>query len=102
MIIGIDFDDTISSQPHRWVEVIKLFKSFNWTVIVVTFRKSNCDPKDLDFLKEHVDSIIFTGQVNKAGFCESCGYKVDIWIDDNPMSITHNYGLKHGYWVPGE
>ena len=91
MFVAIDFDDTITAHEAGWLKTIQTMKQVGFTVFVVTFRQPSCDPHELEWLLPHVDKIVFTGQVNKKGFCKKNGIHVDVWIDDEPMSITHDF-----------
>jgi hypothetical protein len=91
MLVAIDFDQTITEHPQGWLEVINTMKAVGMRVIVVTFRQPTCDPHELDWLDKHVEAVIFTGQRNKDQACKIRGFNVDVWIDDTPMSITHDY-----------
>lgn len=100
MLVAIDYDETISANPAAWVRVIGTLKDVGFSVICVTYRQPDCDPHELAWLNKHVEEIIFTGEVNKKGFCNAAGYHVDVWIDDEPLSITHDYGLRTNWkWV---
>jgi hypothetical protein len=91
MIVAIDYDETITENVGAWKEIIKTMNFMNFTVLCVTYRQPDCDPHELDWLKGYVEEIIFTGQTAKRKFCIEQGWEVDVWIDDEPMSITHNY-----------
>lgn len=91
MLVGVDFDGTITEHERGWLNVIKVLKASGMGVIVVTFRHEDCDPHELNWLRPHVDDIVFTGQRNKKGFCKEIGYEVDVWIDDDPLTVTHDY-----------
>lgn len=90
-LVAIDYDETISACPTAWREVIEVMKRLGFRVIVVTYRQPDCDPYELHWLEAYVEAVLFTGQTNKRGFCTDQGYDVDVWIDDEPMSVTHNY-----------
>jgi hypothetical protein len=91
MLVAIDFDHTISANEYAWLNVIDTMKQSGFQVIVVTYRKPDCDPHELNFLKKHVYDILFTGQRNKKQFCLERGYEVDVWVDDEPITVTHDY-----------
>lgn len=89
MIIAIDYDNTYSSDPECFNNVIALFKAFGHTVICVTGR-SNDGIMDIP-VRESIGKlvpVIFAGQDWKQVAAEKHGYKVNIWIDDMPMMIN--------------
>lgn len=90
MIIGIDFDDTITRAPELWLQIISLLRANGHQVHVVTYRDPEWTPEDLEFLKGKVDSMNFTSLTAKDEFCRSKGLYIDIWIDDTPMAINHD------------
>lgn len=90
---AIDFDETFTLNPEMWLKVIELFYSFGINVYIVTYRYDTVtECFDLEYLK-HYDSIkgiVFTGRKGKDAFCKSLGIHIDVWIDDNPVTITHS------------
>ena len=92
---GIDLDDTITLEPELFKELIDVMKKNGCSVYIVTARQpeDHCDiSREFEPL---VDGVIFCGTTAKADVAE-----IDIWIDDFPLSITHDFrGTK---WVPGK
>lgn len=101
-LIAIDFDDVISDQPSRWLQIIRLMENLNFKVIVVTYRCPTCDPEDLDFLREAGIKVYMTKQVAKRPFLTNLGITPDIWIDDTPESILFDYKVFEGDFIPNE
>ncbi len=101
-LIAIDFDDVISDQPSRWLQIIRLMENLNFKVIVVTYRCPTCDPEDLDFLREAGIKVYMTKQVAKRPFLTNLGITPDIWIDDTPESILFDYKVFEGTFRPNE
>ena len=91
MLVAIDYDETISEHETGWLAVIQTMKQVGMRVIVVTFRQPDCDPHELAWIAKHVDAVLFTGQRNKEQFCKENGFHVNVWVDDCPMSVTHDY-----------
>ena len=89
-LVAFDFDDTISSAPLTFLEVMLSFEKIGWQCVVVTYRQSDCSPEDLDFLVEKGYKVYFTGQVGKAKYMRNLGIRVDIWVDDSPITIVRD------------
>lgn len=90
---AIDFDETYTLNPQMWVEVMKLFHKAGINVYIVTYRYDNTvEEMDLEHLKHYdfVKGIVFTGRKGKDAVCKSLGIHIDVWIDDNPITITHS------------
>ena len=96
VLVAIDFDDVISDQPSRWLQIMQLMEQLNFLVIVVTYRSPTCWPEDLDFLREKGYKVIMTGQKAKRPFVKALGYEPHIWIDDTPESILFDYNTFSG------
>jgi len=92
IVVAIDFDETITTNHKAWLKVMQLMHSLGMEVYVVTYRyNNNSEEAELEYLKHEdcVKGIIFTGRHGKKKFCEDHGIIVNIWIDDNPITITH-------------
>lgn len=94
MIVAVDYDNTYTAAPELFEKLIKLFQEDGHTVICVTGR-------GLDMSKPVMDSIgklipcVFAGGEWKKDAAEKQGYKVDVWIDDNPSYIMKQVLLFH-------
>jgi len=97
-IIAFDYDDTISSAPLTFLEVMLQFEKIGWQCVVVTYRQPDCSPEDLDFLREKGYKVYFTGQIGKEAFMLAEGVSVDIWVDDSPQTVIQSYNAKHGFF----
>lgn len=92
MIVAIDFDETITTNPPLWLSIMNIMRNAGWDVIVVTYRKPDADPHELFFLQQQGFRIYFTGQVGKRKWLwERQRISPDIWIDDSPESILLDY-----------
>ncbi len=80
MIIGIDYDGTITADPEMWYALIATAKKRGHTVIVVTGRE------DRPPVPEGIEVIHARG-VFKRTAARRAGYRVDVWIDDEPGLI---------------
>lgn len=91
--ISVDYDETITTNPQGWLKIMELLHELGMTVYVVTYRHARLEEEfDLEYLKhfDFIEGLIFTGRSGKKKFCEDLGINIDIWIDDNPITITHS------------
>lgn len=92
LVVAIDFDETITTNPDGWLKIMNLMHSLGMEIYVVTYRyPHHGEEMDLEYLKyeDCVKGLVFTGRQGKKKFCEGLQIFVDIWIDDNPITITH-------------
>jgi hypothetical protein len=92
-VIAIDFDDTFTADPHFWATVIRLAQDLGHRVLCVTARRHTEENEALIADAFHDVDVVnvptyFTSLAPKDWFMQVRGIKVDIWIDDNPKSIT--------------
>ena len=99
MNIAIDYDNTYTKDPEMWLDIIGIMQSKGHHVMCVTFRHEfeceigrdkrlgEIDPR----LKEKVDEFIATGRRAKFKYLYNLGIGVDIWIDDDPLTITGHH-----------
>jgi hypothetical protein len=95
MIVALDFDDTYNLDPEFWSSFIDLAENKGHQVILATYRHETLD---WDPLMEDLGKRIqmfFTDGKAKRPFLKDLGLEVDIWIDDNPFSITQDSAWKH-------
>ncbi len=97
MIIAIDFDSTYDTDPDFWDGFIFEALGKGKDVILATYRHEEYDAHPLlDHLRNNVGiQLYFTDGMAKRPFLEHQGVHVNIWIDDNPRSITDNSA-----WAP--
>lgn len=96
MIIALDFDETYNKDSDFWIDFIVLAENFGHKVIMATYRHETLDPDPLiDELIEGDIECYFTDGKAKRPFLKDLGIEVDIWIDDNPFSITQDSAWKH-------
>ena len=88
MIIAIDYDNTYTEEPIMWLSIIGLMQAYGHYVICVTFRHEHeCD--DIDpRLRNKVNEFIATGRRAKFDYLKKNDIDIDIWIDDDPLTIT--------------
>jgi len=95
LIFGIDFDDTITKAPALFEELINLLKRHGCEVYIVTARERGAYCEALRKFEPLVDGVIFCSNKAKQDVAE-----IDIWIDDFPLAITHDF--KETCWSAGE
>lgn len=92
MIIAIDYDGTFSADVEGWTEVIKLMQARGHKIVCVTGRTDEGEfgkPVHRDI--NGLIPIVFAGNVWKNVAAEKAGWKVNVWIDDNPSYISKQH-----------
>ena len=92
MKIAIDFDDTYTRDPSMWNQFILNMIDCGHEVFCVTWRHEDelSDVEDTIGTIIDSDKIIATGRLAKDEFCRSKDIFIDVWIDDDPCSITRS------------
>jgi hypothetical protein len=97
MNISLDYDDTYSLDPQTWDKVINILHKANHNVYCITKRYETL----ADDIKESLNiPIIFVPKgKSKSREVRERGLKIDVWIDDKPISIIgrqiYNQGKLH-------
>lgn len=93
MVISLDYDETFTRDPELWLAFIATAKSKGHTVLLITMREDT--PWDADevrsILKDKVDDILFTNCKAKKQYAAARGYRVDVWIDDQPSAVYNDF-----------
>ena len=84
MIIGLDYDGTITRNKDFWLDFLKMANLAGVRVVVVTMRFES-EP-----ITDFPAQVYYSGRQAKKPFMESVGVDVNIWIDDNPAWIYQN------------
>lgn len=92
LTVGIDYDNTITSDRAAFTKIIEIFHSFGHKVIIVTGRKKD-QPID-DIFKNLVHGVVYCSNEYKSVEASRAGFKIDIWIDDEPGHIEPQRKLK--------
>jgi hypothetical protein len=96
MIIALDFDDTYNRDPDMWDGVIKCINNHDNSVLLATYGHPVLDYDPLfDRLSDLGVECFFTDGKAKRPFLRDLGIYVDVWIDDNPFSITQDSAWTH-------
>lgn len=93
MIIAVDYDNTYTADREIFEILIKLFLERGHTVVCVTGRGKFESQPVLDSIGKLVPCVFAGGEWKKIA-AEKAGYKVDVWIDDDPSYIMRQYLLK--------
>lgn len=83
MKIALDLDGTYSADPDLWDEFIARAKMRGHEVICVTNR-----PFEPVGIRIPSVEILLAGAEYKNAYASAEGHKVDIWIDDQPGTIS--------------
>jgi hypothetical protein len=91
MIIAIDFDDTLTSDPNIWRPFVEKARERGHSVYCVTCRRNTSENyEDIDNWMDENDiqlPIVFTNLRSKRNAMLNRGLNVDIWIDDSPRTV---------------
>lgn len=91
-VIALDFDNTITKIPLLFKQLIMLWRH-EVDFHIVTYRSYVYDDLLREFEGFTGNKVVFTdGKAKKDCF------RADIWIDDEPLSITHNW-KSYGYKI---
>lgn len=90
LTIGLDFDNTYSSDPGCFRAIIRCFQSMGHEVICVTMRHHEIDwLEEFKILEDkyNVPTVFCDGHA-KRKVTQDLGIGIDIWIDDWPEGIA--------------
>lgn len=82
MRFAFDYDGTWSRDPDMFMSVAALMVSKGHDVVIITARSAS-DPIPI---KDY--PVYYTGRMRKQTWARNSGLIVDIWIDNNPVSIV--------------
>lgn len=86
LTIAIDFDGTWTADADAWLFFYYMMNDKGHTIIIVTGREVWTSDMSRHRLPEGIQ-IVFCNNKPKEQEAIRNGYKVDIWIDDNPGTI---------------
>ena len=92
MILGLDFDNTITADPNFWAQFVLLARSNQHRVTIVTNREGPNDDVEA-FAKRVGIDVIYAGDEYKAAAAYAAGKHVQVWIDDTPTTIQEVFLL---------
>ena len=80
MIIGLDFDGTITADPVFWAAFVRLLRDHGHDAAITTYRSAGAGNEDVEqFASDNQLAVYYTDAQQKA----TC-FKADVWIDDMP------------------
>lgn len=91
MNIAIDIDGTWDRDVNAFCDLVNvLANEHGHTIYIVTSAR---EVNYIKIIRLHLDGakIIRTSGAPKKSFCDALGIHIDIWIDDNPASITSQF-----------
>lgn len=89
LIFGIDFDGTFAADPDLFKAIVGLIRAAGHEVVMVTGREDSRGFGDpVKALVGDLMPIVFASGHWKTVAALEAGYKIDIWIDDNPTYIA--------------
>ena len=94
MTFSLDFDGTFTASPWLWRQFISNATDAGHRVIVITRREPTESNRSavstsLGTAARRLSAILLCGAaVQKADAAAAAGYAVDVWIDDQPQTIS--------------
>lgn len=86
MVIGIDFDGTFAADPEIFRKVVEVFQAAGHKCVLVTPRRFEQGQRVRELVGDLMP-IVFAGGFTKIDAAWNAGHFVDVWVDDNPMSV---------------
>ena len=88
LTIAIDFDDTFTSDPATWSDVIEVLQHAGHRVVCVSARRDCIEHRqELMVALPNGVAVLLSYDTPKREFARRHGVNVDIWIDDMPEAI---------------
>lgn len=95
LTIGMDYDNTFTADPKLWSMFVQKARSLGHRVIIVTARQNTEENNDdINAMLDHWSCqmpIIFSSLGSKLHAVEKRGIDIDIWIDDDPVSLVRGH-----------
>ena len=89
MLFAVDFDGTFSRDPDLFREWVVLGRRMGHTFVLVTGRRDEGQWGDeVRGAVGDLMPIVFANNGWKRTAAHAAGYRVDVWIDDNPEWIA--------------
>ena len=90
-VISFDFDGTIDRDPGAFLVAMRAFLGNGWTVIVTTQRGDHRKPTAEEVIGHLFDRAVPVVRAYgrpKEEAARAAGFAVDVWVDDDPSSVT--------------
>jgi hypothetical protein len=100
MIFSLDYDGTASEDIELWTQFVKNAKARGHTVYIVTMRTPAEAVEIPAVLADEVEAVICTSRDAKRPFCRDLDIEIDVWIDDQPLSVSHHARDVYAYCAP--
>lgn len=82
---AIDFDKTITADPHMFFDIVKMCQLYGYDVRIVTFRHAGGHNQDIALFNAGLGiPVIYTSGEPKWAECHRLGFYPNIVMDDNP------------------
>lgn len=92
---AIDFDNTIDRDPILWRAWVDLAILRGHKVYLVTSRRDTMENQDIvyEWLKDNNINLaaFFTSLRSKIEYMEERRIKIDVWVDDSPMTLVNGH-----------
>jgi hypothetical protein len=88
LLFGIDFDGTFGADPALFHAFVQMIHSRGHEAVLVTQRTEEWRAAVEEAVQNCIP-IVFAGGFTKREAARRRGYNVDIWMDDNPMSVDN-------------
>jgi len=89
VIFGIDYDGTFARDPEFWEAFVPMAKIFGHECVLVTGRSDSREFGDqVTRAVGALMPIVFAGSNWKREAALKKGWRVDVWIDDNPEYVA--------------
>ena len=85
--VAIDYDGTWTADPVAFEAFACLLARRGHTVILVTQRSTGHREVREAARCEGITAVVFAAKMSKRKACRAALFEVDIWIDDNPVSV---------------
>ena len=89
MTIAIDYDGTYTADPALWCRFIAEAEAAGHRVYIVTCRRDTDENREevcVECLPKY--RHLFTSLAAKQWYCQQRGISIDVWIDDEPETIS--------------
>ncbi|MFO0940119.1 MAG: hypothetical protein U0930_05065 [Pirellulales bacterium] len=95
LTIGLDYDDTFTADFVLWAGFIRQAILLGHRVLMVTARRET--EENVDQINSHLDQyqcqipIYFTSLRSKIDYMKERGINVDIWIENDPVTLVRGH-----------
>lgn len=96
MTIGLDYDKTITRDIIFWYDFLRFATEYDHKIVIVTSRRdteeNRAEIEQFLFPSFRSDvPIVFCSLKSKIKVCQEQGYKIDVWIDDDPDTLVNGH-----------